>query len=182
MDCSAHAHARTEGEREPATLTVDEALAPLKPWMQRFVRALVTHGGIVELACRAGNVSRSSAFAWKARDTIFAQLWKDAVASADDLIEASLYVSAVHGNLQPIYQGGILAGYKRVKDTKAAEILLKARRPEVYAPEQVVRLKGEAKVTVADAKEVPAIVGEVIKALFAARAEQIAAPRPVLDL
>lgn len=76
--------------------------------------------GVVLLACRAADVSRASAYRWRAEDETFRAAWLDAVEEHTDVLEAAAIHRALHGS------------HDRPPSDRLLEKLLAARRPAVY--------------------------------------------------
>ena len=148
----------------PESLT--QRLRHLAQWQARYVLALREYGGIVALACRKVSVSRDSVSRALRESPEFAAACAEAVEDSTDLIEAAAFRGATVGDTQPIYQGGQLVGYRRVRSVKDAEIMLKIRG----------RLRDEMEVTniqagsveVVHKHEAKALVSDVMNRLFAA--------------
>lgn len=162
------ARADTEPNQPPESL--EERLKRLRPWQAKYVLALMELGGVQALACRRCNVSRESVEGYQARDSEFAEACASAVAHSTDLVEAACFRGATVGDTQPIYQGGHLVGYKRVRNTRDAELVLRLRG-KIDAPGA-----GEkAAATTVPRAELPAKVADVMARIFGAR------QAPVLD-
>jgi len=83
-------------------------------WKNKFLEILAKTPSVT-VACREANVSRRTAYDHKALDPEFAEAWEDALNQGLDLLEHQLFVR----------------GWR--DDTRAAEIILKAYRPERYS-------------------------------------------------
>lgn len=79
----------------------------------------------VSAACRAANISRAAAYAWRAEDDAFSQEWADAEAEAIDNLEGVAYERAMTG-----------------QSDRMVEILLKGHRPERYVERRQHELSG----------------------------------------
>jgi hypothetical protein len=153
--------------RPPESL--GDQLQRLPQWQARYVLALMEYGGVIALACRKVNVSRQSVENAQAASPEFARASADAVAHATDLVEAAVFRGATIGDTAPVYQGGLLVGYKRVRNTKDAELLLKLRG-KIDAPETPEASRRAAGRQPVAAETVAAVVAGTLKALFDARA------------
>lgn len=158
----------------PATL--DQQLAALRPWQARYVLQLMECGGIAALACVRSNVSRQSVEEHQQLSPAFASACAAAVQHSTDLVEAAVFRGATIGDTQPVYQGGLLVGYKRQRSTKDAELMLKLRGK--LLGDDAATGRGTARVQLVAREDLPAIVRDVAAKLFAARQAQ---RRPVLD-
>ncbi|MGF1607501.1 MAG: hypothetical protein ACFB22_14310 [Rhodothalassiaceae bacterium] len=88
--------------------------------------------GNVSAAARAADVSRRAAYAFRERDTDFAQDWAEAVNESLDDLEQALRQRAVSGTLKPVYYAGKACGNVPNYSDQAGMFLLKARRPEAF--------------------------------------------------
>jgi hypothetical protein len=88
-------------------------------------------------AAEAAGIGRATAYKWRSEDPEFAQAWNDAVMEGIDRLEDEAYRRAVNGVLKPVYQGGKKVGHIRQYSDGLMALLLRGRRPEVYArPEE----------------------------------------------
>lgn len=145
--------------------TLAQQLLGLPQWQVRVVAALMECGGNVALASRQAGVGRDAVARFRATSQQFDRACRDATDHACDLVEASLFRGATIGDLTPVFQGGILAGWKRVRSDKAAELFmtLQGRMQEKQQGVATVSLPIEA---------VPAMVAEAMTRLYAARQQQ----------
>lgn len=157
-------HARTPARDQPPE-TVAERLRGLPQWQARYVLALMECGGVMGLACLKVNVSRQSVEAALAKSADFARAAAEAVEHSTDLVEAAVMRGASIGDLAPVYQGGLLVGYKRVRNTKDAELALKLRGR--LKEETTVRHVGKVEIVSND--RLGGVLAEVTARLFAAR-------------
>ena len=125
------AHAREAGLADGH----DALLGGLAPWKRRLIESLRQIPN-VDLACRKANCSRASAYRHRGDDEIFAQLWDEALEGAWDNAEGALYEEGVLGRervtVQTRKDGTTCTTTERVRDVRAAEILLKGNRPGRY--------------------------------------------------
>ena len=167
------APARTEGPSELVDTppeSVAERLAGLPQWQARYVLALMECGGIEGLACGRCNISRRSVARAQYASSDFIAACAEAVEHSTDLVEAASYRGATVGDLQPIYQGGLLVGYKRVRSVKDTELILKMRGRLRDAEQEPIR---RGKVQLVTDEEMPAVLAEVTARLFAARQQRV---------
>jgi hypothetical protein len=143
--------------------SLEERLKRLRPWQAKYVLALMELGGVQALACRRCGVSRESAEGYQAKDPEFAAACEAAVAHSTDLVEAACFRGATVGDTQPIYQGGHLVGYKRVRNTRDAELVLRLRG-KIDA-----QGAGEKAATTMPRAELPAKVADVMARIFGNR-------------
>jgi hypothetical protein len=106
-----------------ATKTVD--------WRPAFLKSMAKLGNVTK-ACQAAKIGRAAAYAMRDKQVSFASAWDAALEEATDLLEHEARRRAETGVRQPIYQGGLLVGYKQVYSDGLMQMLLKANRPEKY--------------------------------------------------
>lgn len=87
---------------------------------ERFLVALERVGTVTSAAKSAG-IGRTTAYEWREDDEKFADAWDHAMEAKADELEESMFTRAVGG------------------DTRAAEFMLKAMRPEKYRERHDVR-------------------------------------------
>jgi hypothetical protein len=151
---------------------LDAILLKLKPWQAKYVLSLRQYGGIIRLACRVAGVSRETVEKHQESSPEFAKACADAVEDSTDLVEAASFRGATVGDLQPVYQQGQLVGYKRVRNVKDAEIMLKLRG----------RLKEESEITVKQTGKVEVVHSAQIAQRVASVAGKLfGGSGPVLD-
>lgn len=126
-----------EGQQVDAPLDPDDvtfmSLIPrLKPKQQRFAYALMDVLGVVSQAAFAAEVSVNTVSTWRATDEVFDFVITEIQKYCTGVKEAALIQSATVGVLQPVFQGGVRVGFKRVRDVRAMELVLKAEMPEKY--------------------------------------------------
>ncbi|MCE9520629.1 MAG: hypothetical protein K8R87_13885 [Verrucomicrobia bacterium] len=110
----------------------DAILAKLRPWQRRFVLSLRERPVITD-ACRAANISRSSAYAWRDKEPDFAAAWDDACIEGWDEVESAAYKEAVIGREKLTYdKEGNIKSRESVRDPRMIELLLRGNRPEKY--------------------------------------------------
>lgn len=135
-------------------------------WMLRYVLNLQQYG-VAAVACRRCGVSKRIVDDHANRVPAFKRAIAEAMETANDAIEAALRISAITGDLEPVYQGGCLVGYKRRKDVRAAELLLKAERPAKYR--QDYEAPRTDRVILSSEEAVAAIVAAVMPKLVQGR-------------
>ena len=108
---------------------------------QLFIIALRddSHGTVSRARMAAGGVDRSTLYKWRGQDAEFAAAWDEAVDDDTDEIEAAMSERA-KGWKDPVRDAsGNVVGFRWKYSDKAAEIMLKARRPDVYRERVDVR-------------------------------------------
>lgn len=108
----------------------------------RFLSAL-TQSGVVTDAARGAGVSRDLLYTWRQRDPKFAAAWEDAWEAGTDRMEAEAIRRAVEGVEEPIFQGGVEVGKRRIYSDGLLKFLLQCRRPN-YLPRLDVTSQGNA--------------------------------------
>jgi hypothetical protein len=86
---------------------------------QRIIELLL-EGESPGAAAKAVKGTRAQAYAWKAKDPVFAAKWDDAVATGLDILESSIMKRALAGS------------------DAMATLILKCRRGEVYNPDRQI--------------------------------------------
>ncbi len=148
-------------EIEPQTL--QQTLSGLPEWQVRYVLHLMDLGGVIALACRRTNVSRQSVEEAQAASPAFLRACVMAVQDSTDLVEGAIFRGATIGDLEPVYQGGLLVGHKRKRNTKDAELFLRLRGRLQEGNETA---KGVASAIHATAEALPGAVAGVLERLY----------------
>jgi hypothetical protein len=104
----------------------------LGDWTPKFLAGLI-EGRSVVAAARLAGVAPTTARDRRQRDPQFAAAWVDAVQVATADLEAEAVRRAYHGVLRPVYQKGQRVGYVRLYSDALLTLLLRARRPDLYA-------------------------------------------------
>ena len=108
-----------------------EMFNSLRLWQRTYLAALRLKGN-VSLACRAARVSAMTISRTRDENEFFSSLCEDALKFNDDLVEGRAYQLGVEGYLEPVFQGGICVGQKRVFSERLLEIMLKSRKPNKF--------------------------------------------------
>ena len=116
-----------------------------------FVAALA-ETGIVRLAAEAAGVHRGVAYRWRREDADFREAWDAAREEASDALEAEAWRRAVAGVRRPVFWQGEEVGEVVEYSDRLLELLLKARRPDVFRERSTVTHEGavEARPLVVD--------------------------------
>lgn len=101
------------------------------PWRAVFLESLRKTAN-VSYSAKVAGVRRSSAYRARDKSVSFASKWDDALEEGIAALEEAARVRAFEGVDEPVFQGGIEVGAKRVYSDRLAELLLKAHRPEKY--------------------------------------------------
>lgn len=124
-----------------------------RDWHPEFLAALAKYG-VVQYACDAIGVNRSTVYRHRSEDAGFAVLWDEACEVAWDRLEQEAFRRAVEGTPEPLVSGG------RVVRDEAGEIvyvlrfsdalmqtMLKAKRPGTYRERTDVHHSGSVGIT-----------------------------------
>lgn len=101
-------------------------------WTDAFLAHLAECGILTDAAAAAG-VDRSTVFRRRQDDEEFEAAVRDAMEAAADKLEAEARRRALEGTEEPVYQGGVLVGTKRVYSDSLMALLLKGRRKQVFS-------------------------------------------------
>jgi hypothetical protein len=104
-----------------------------KSFYQRRVLEALAQGKSPTYAAKEAGVSRAIAYRWRQRDPKFAAAWDEAVAEGIDQLEDEAHRRAVEGVDRAVYQGGVRVGEIKTYSDSLLTLLLKSRRPEVFA-------------------------------------------------
>ena len=88
------------------------------------------------LAAMKSSVSISAVKDWR-RQPVFRQAYADAYEAARGALFASMWISAVEGDVEAVYQGGLRVGYRRKFSDRMRELLAKAVIPEMFARKEL---------------------------------------------
>ena len=113
-----------------------------KDWRPIFLKEL-TRTGNVSAAVIKAKIGRQTAYDARASDPHFSGLWIEAVAIADEMMEAEARRRAVEGTLRPVFQGGKTVGKIREYSDTLLIFLLKAHKPEKYRDNSRVIVAGD---------------------------------------
>ena len=113
-----------------------------KDWKPVFINELARRGNVVAAVARA-KVGRQTVYDARSADPAFAAAWDEAIAIADELMEAEARRRAVEGTLRPVFQGGEEVGRVREYSDTLLIFLLKAHKPEKYRDNSRVVVAGD---------------------------------------
>lgn len=100
-------------------------------WHGKFIKALRVYRGVNQ-AADAVRISHVTAYDHKKRFQEFSDAWDDAVHQNINDLETAALSRAVDGWDEPVYQGGVLVGYKKKFSNTLTIFMLKCRRAEPY--------------------------------------------------
>ena len=110
-------------------------------WREKFLEHFAVTANVTVSARYAG-VTRAAAYKARKSNKAFRRRWEEAEAEALDLLENEAFRRAARGTLKPVYQGGKKVGeIKEYSDALMVQ-LLRAHRPEKYAPHKTVHHSG----------------------------------------
>lgn len=106
-------------------------------WKPAFLAALA-EVPVIQHACNAVDINRSTA--WRAReaDADFAQAWDEAMEAGVDKAEQEAFRRATVGFDKGVWHQGALVGSERVYSDALLALILKGRRKTVYAERKEV--------------------------------------------
>lgn len=107
-----------------------------RPQREAFLAAL-SEGLSVHHAAGTVGRERRRFYNLRERDEAFAELWRDAYDAGTMVLEDEARRRALEGIEEPVYQGGKLVGTVRRYSDRLLEVLLRARRPEMYRENRV---------------------------------------------
>lgn len=125
----------------------------LKPQRQKAFLEHLAKTANITVSCRSAGISRKQYYVWM-KDEKFAERAEHAMDDAIDMVEFALMQQAT-GYLEPVYYQGEVVGDIRKRDTRAAEILLKGRRAQVFRERHDIEHSGEVNTRVV---EVPVVM------------------------
>jgi hypothetical protein len=102
-----------------------------RDWAGDFIEALCRYG-VVQYACDAVGIHRSTAYELRKDDEAFQRAWDEACQVAADALEQEAWRRAVEGVDEPVFQGGERVGSVRRYSDTLLMFLLRARRPETF--------------------------------------------------
>ncbi|MCC6194750.1 MAG: hypothetical protein IT518_09820 [Burkholderiales bacterium] len=92
----------------------------------------LAEGRTIASACTAAGVGRTTVYAWREADTVFADAWDAAIEAGDDVIEDEIRRRAIEGVERKVfYQGEHIDTVRDYSDAMLA-LLAKARMPHRY--------------------------------------------------
>jgi hypothetical protein len=107
----------------------------------------------ITMSCKIAEISRETFYGWQSEDQKFAELFRVAEQSANDVIRAEIHRRGVEGYEKPIVSmGRVVKGpdgeplIERVYSDKLLELLAKARMPE-YRDKGQLEVTGGIKIT-----------------------------------
>lgn len=115
-------------------------------WHERYLVAYANSGTIKD-ACKAAGINRHTYEAHRAKFVDFNAACALIDVECADEAERELFLRAVRGWNEPVYQGGELVGTILVKSDRLLEFFLKHRRPEIYGDKTKVEHSGKVELT-----------------------------------
>lgn len=98
-------------------------------------------------ACKAIDISRQTAYNWKADSPEFAAQWEGAMKIGRSALEDEAHRRAFEGNEERVYQNGQCVDTVRKYSDTLAIFLLKAHDPDKYRENSKVELSGNLAVS-----------------------------------
>jgi hypothetical protein len=96
----------------------------------------------VTRAAKAVKSDRSQVYEWRKDDTEFAEAWDSAIKTAIDEVESTVHGLATGQYTRMVVSAGKHLGDEQIFDVRAAELLLKGRRREVYGERSSLSITG----------------------------------------
>lgn len=129
-----------------------------RDWQPDFLKALAEYG-VVQYACDAAGVSRSTVYRLRDADDGFAASFDEAREQAWDKLEREAFRRAVDGVPEPLVSGGRVVRddsgeiiYVNRYSDSLMTLMLKAKRSAEYRDKSQVEHSGEVGLTVTDLK------------------------------
>jgi hypothetical protein len=98
------------------------------PRRREIILAWLAAGWSRGRACDEAGVHVRTFTRWREDDPAFNEVVKDAIERGTDLIEDAAKFRATQGIAEPVYQGGLLVGYKLAVSDSLMQMLLGGRR------------------------------------------------------
>lgn len=112
---------------------------------QRAFLMVFRQVGSIERAVRLCKLSSRAHYYWL-RESKNKEHYQDGFRRANEdaaqILEDEAFKRAVHGELDPVFYKGKIVGYRTVKSDTMLTVLLKARKPEVFADRSKVEHSG----------------------------------------
>jgi hypothetical protein len=154
------AHGKVKATNSPRPLPSTKTVPPMNTkrpggrpndlsWHDRYLVAYAKFGTIKD-ACKAAGINRHTYEAHRAKFPDFDQECAVVDVECADEADRELFLRAVRGWQEPVYQGGELVGTILVKSDRLLEFFLKHRRPEIYGDKTKIELSGAVEMTVAE--------------------------------
>lgn len=100
-------------------------------WQPKFIKWLCKTGNVTA-SCIKARISRGHAYEVRKEDPAFAAAWDESLIIATEGLEEEARRRAQDGVLEPVYQGGKMAGKVRKYSDTLLIFLLKAHKPDKY--------------------------------------------------
>lgn len=104
-------------------------------WQNAFLVALA-ESGVMSHAAEAAGIDRVTVFRARKSDPEFDTACQDAIEEATDKLVQEARRRALEGVEEPVYQGGVLVGTKRVYSDALMSKLLAAYRPQQFGTQR----------------------------------------------
>jgi hypothetical protein len=151
------AHGKVKATNSPRPLPSTKTVPPMNTkrpggrpndlsWHDRYLVAYAKFGTIKD-ACKAAGINRHTYEAHRVKFSDFDQACAVVDIECADEADRELFLRAVRGWQEPVYQGGELVGTILVKSDRLLEFYLKHRRPEIYGDKTKVEHSGKIELT-----------------------------------
>lgn len=144
---------RTTRTPQRARSKAQEQRTANRDWVPDFLRELARYG-IVQWACDAAQVGRSTVYELRQSDAAFAASWNEAREVAWDRLEQEAYRRAAEGVDVPLVSGGRVVRdddgeiiYVKQFSDQLMSLMLRAKRPGEYRDRQEIQHSGSVSLT-----------------------------------
>lgn len=144
---------KTAATPQRARSKAQENLTAVREWEPDFLEALTKYG-VIQYACDAIGVHRSTVYRHRSEDAGFATAWDDACEVAWDRLEQEAFRRAVEGTPEPLVSGGRVVRdddgqivYVVKFSDSLMQTMLKAKRPATYRERTDVHHSGGVTIT-----------------------------------
>ena len=112
-------------------MAIPKSLKAPTTWKELFLQELERLPNVT-LAARKARIDRITAYSARKTDPEFALAWDAALDASIQMAEGEVYRRAVHGVLEPVYQGGKKTGSVRRFSDSLLMFMLRAHKPSMY--------------------------------------------------
>lgn len=107
---------------------------------EKFLEILGRNGGNAIKAAKAVGYPDTAALrAHRKKDPDFERRWDEAIATSNDVLEATAIEWAVEGIEKPVWYQGQIAGVERERSAGLLTTMLKARMPDTYSEKREIK-------------------------------------------
>lgn len=106
--------------------------APFTPRQAAQFFRILSASGSVSLAAKRTGLCRTTLYAQRAADPVFARRWTDALGLGVEKVRDEVFRRALVGIKRPVFQAGEMVGKVKHYDNRLLWSLLKSHDPETY--------------------------------------------------